>query len=152
MIPDLEDGVLPEGIHDCTIAEVELAFRQFRKTDQRPRLTERLKTYLNDARLAGTASAVIIDGSYVTKKPKPSDIDLILVLRPGVDLTRELLPQEYNVQSSRRAMTLYGFDVRAAVDDSDAFHGWLAYFGGIRRDDPEQETGRARKGLLRVQL
>jgi hypothetical protein len=152
MIPDLDDGVLPEGIHDCTIAELELAFGQFQQTDRRPLLTKRLKAYIKAARLSRTALAVIIDGSYVTKKPVPGDIDLIVALRPDLDLTVELAPLEYNVQSRRRVRTMYGFDIRAAVDGSDTYNSYVHEFSRIRKDDPDQQTSRLRKGLLRVLL
>ncbi|HKV40092.1 MAG TPA: hypothetical protein VJX67_12840 [Blastocatellia bacterium] len=149
MIPELVDGVLPDGIHECTIAEVENAFGNFQSTDRRPRLTEKLKEYLAEAKLSGTATAVVIDGSYVTGKPDPGDIDLILVLRGDFDLTAELSPLEYNVQSRGRARRLYGFDVRAAAEGSDALAEYIDFFSKVRSDAPGRQP---RKGLLRVSL
>jgi hypothetical protein len=101
MIPELRDGVLPEGIHLCTLEEVKEIFGQFRGSDRRPQLTERLTRYVQDARSSGVVSAIVIDGSYVTAKEKPGDIDLIVALRPGLDLTTEMRPMEYNIQSKR---------------------------------------------------
>ena len=50
MIPPLVDGVLPEGIHDCTIDEIEQMFGRFRRSDRRIRLMEKLKAYLIEAK------------------------------------------------------------------------------------------------------
>ncbi len=71
MIPPLEDGVLPGGVHDCTFEELERAFGQIQRSDRRVNLTAKLKAYLNDARNSGVVVAVIVDGSYVTAKDEP---------------------------------------------------------------------------------
>ena len=111
MIPQLNDRVLPEGIHRCTLQECEVAFGGLLRSDRRIRLTEALGRYIRDAHLAGIAVAVLVDGSYVTAKPEPNDIDLVLVLRADFDLSAEMRPMEYNVQSKRAVRKLYGFDV-----------------------------------------
>jgi len=152
LIPPLEDNVLPQGIHDCTVEECATVFGGFLRSDHRPRLTERLRRYVADATSAGIAVAVLVDGSYVTAKPEPSDIDLILVLKPDFDLSAEMRPMEYNVQSKRTVRKLYGLDVLPAVEGSDAYEEYLGLFSQIRRDDPEQESARPAKGLLRIEL
>ena len=67
MIPPLEDGVLPEGIHECTFEELERAFGQFQRSDRRINLIAKLKAYLDEARNSGLVIAAIIDGSFVTE-------------------------------------------------------------------------------------
>jgi hypothetical protein len=86
MIPELQDGVLPDGVHLCTLEEVRVVFGQFRRIDRRPQLTERLTRYVQDARNSGVVSAILIAGSYATDKEEPGDIDLIVALRPDLDL------------------------------------------------------------------
>ncbi len=152
MIPDLQDGVLPEGIYPCTIEEVEAKFGKFQRSDCRPHLTQKLKQYIADACVSDMAVAVIIDGSYITKKAEPGDIDLLLVLRADFDLTLELRPFEYNLQSKRRVKKLYSFDILVALDGSEAYEQYVTLFANIRKDDPEQETSQSRKGLLRIAL
>lgn len=56
MIPQLQDGVLPEGVHLCTLEEVKEVFGQFRRSDRRPQLTETLTRYVWDARNSGVVS------------------------------------------------------------------------------------------------
>jgi hypothetical protein len=152
LIPDLDDGVLPEGVHGCTIEEVEQVFGRFARSDCRQRLTQTLRRYIEDVRKARIAVAVVVDGSYITAKSEPSDIDLVLALRSDIDLRAELLPMEYNVQSERMVRRLYGFDVLTAIDGSDAYTKHVRFFSRVRLDDPEQSASRSRKGLLRIEL
>lgn len=152
MIPDLHDGVLPFGIHACTFEEMRAKFGRFSRTDRRIRLAESLQKYIDEARKSGIAKAVVVDGSYITRKPEPGDIDLILVLRADFNLAKELRPFEYNLQSRRMVRRLYGFDVRAAVDGSETYSFYISEFSKVRLDDPEQSDNQTQKGLLRIEL
>lgn len=152
MIPQLQDGVLPEGIHLCTLGEVKRMFGQFQRSDRRPHLTEKLGKYIQDARNSGVISAIVIDGSYVTAKEEPGDIDLIVALRPDFDLASEMLPLEYNVQSKSVVRRLYGFDVVSAVDGSETYMRLLDFFSRVKVSDGSRNTNRERKGLLRIEL
>ena len=105
-----------------------------------------------EVRALGVASALVIDGSYVTIKARPNDIDLILVLREDMDLGRQLIPAEYNVRSMRMTRRKYGFDVLAVAPNSSEYAGWLDFFSRVRDDDPEVRTKRTTKGLLRIEL
>ena len=152
MIPELEDGVLPQGIHGCTIEECEQVFGRFSRSDRRPRLTEALRRYALDAHASGIAVAVLIDGSHVTAKTEPNDVDIILALRSDFDLGAELRPMEYNIQSKRAVKKQYGFDVLPAIEGSEVYEEYLRLFSQVRPDDPEQRTTRTTKGLLRIEL
>ncbi len=94
MIPEFDDGVLPEGVHSCTLDEVEQVFGRFTRSDCRQRLTQTLRRYIEDVRKARIAVAVIVDGSYITAKSEPNDIDLVLALRPDVDMSADVRPME----------------------------------------------------------
>jgi hypothetical protein len=127
-------------------------FGRFWRSDRRPRLTERLQAFLEDARRSGIVAAVVIDGSYVTTKEEPGDIDLIVALRTDFDLERELRPFEYNVQSKRLVRQLYRFDVRVAVNGSDLYLEAINFFSDVRPEDQKQAGFPPRKGLLRIEL
>lgn len=64
MIPELVKGNLPEGIHKCTIKEIE---ERFTFSDRRKELSGGLKRALNNLKEAGI-DRVFIDGSFVTRK------------------------------------------------------------------------------------
>ena len=100
-IPGLNDaGLLPAGVHDCTLDEGRQRFGVFQTTDRRPKLYDKLEALVQEAWATGLVADIIIDGSFVTAKPDPNDIDLILVLNPGHDFTAELRPFVYNVLST----------------------------------------------------
>lgn len=152
MIPHLEDGLLPDGVHSCSFGEMSDSFGRFQRSDRRPRLTEALRRYVEAVRESGIAVALIVDGSYITMKDEPNDIDLILVLRQDLDVKQEITPAEYNVQSGRLVKRLYGFDVLPAVQGSQAYEKHLHLFSRVRLDDPEVKTNRTTKGVLRIDL
>ena len=107
---------------------------------------------LKEAGSLGVATAVIIDGSYVTIKEKPSDIDMIVILRQNVARKQELMPAEYNAESRRMVKRQYGFDVLAAGPDSLRYADRLKFFLRVRPNDPEMRTNRKTKGVLRIEL
>lgn len=78
MIPDLIElgspcpwAVLPPGIHDTTLAEVEA---RFATTPHRKWLFDGFVRMAQDLASAG-CSYVYLDGSFVTAKPHPGDYD-----------------------------------------------------------------------------
>jgi hypothetical protein len=146
-IPDLnEQGFLPRGIHDCTLAEISERFARFQESDQRIRLFAMLQSFVAEARKSGFVVELIIDGSYVTAKPKPNDVDLVVVLASAHDFGADLRPFEYNIVSKRRVRKTYRFDILVAVEGSQACAEYTEFFQQVR-GEPE-----LRKGILRVKL
>ena len=139
-------------MHTCTLEEIAGRFGRFERSTRRQRLTEALERYVNEVRALGVADALIIDGSYVTTKPEPNDIDMILVLRNELQLGKESTPAEYNVGSTRIVRRRFGFDVLTVVQDSARYVEYMELFSRIRRADPDLRTGQANKGVLRIQL
>jgi predicted nucleotidyltransferase len=56
---------------------------------------------VKEARFSGIVSAVIIDGSYVSGKARPEDVDLLLLYRSDLDLNQSLRPFEANMLNKR---------------------------------------------------
>lgn len=139
-------GRLPVGVHDCTLEEIGERFGAFQGSDIRVRPFEKLKEYLRELGKTGFAAAVIIDGSFVTSKPEPEDIDLILIVAAGHNFETELRPFEYNLLSRRRVSRLFGFDIMLANADSERLGEQIDFFSQVK-DSPER-----RKGLVRVRL
>ena len=72
-------GLLPGGIHECSLKEVEVKLAW---NDERRRLTALLQEFIA-VELAPRFTVlppVVLDGSYVSKKPSPSNINLVLEL------------------------------------------------------------------------
>lgn len=93
------------------------------------------------------AAFVIINGSFVTEEPRPSDIDLIVVLREGLELDANALrPFEENVLEYARVRRRYGFDLKLARWESGEYAKALTFFQRVK-GDPSRT-----KGVLRVFL
>ena len=146
-IPALNaDGLLPAGLFDCTLLELRVRFGVFRGSDQRPRLFARLEELALLMRSSGLFQALILDGSFVTAKPVPNDIDLVAVLKSGHDFERDLRMSEYALVSRTLLRRRFGFDVILAEPDSPLYRTYVEFFSRVR------EVPDARKGLLRLRL
>jgi hypothetical protein len=80
-IPELRpDGYLPEGLFFATEAEAETAFGTVNV--RRQTLMRRLSYFLQLARAAGTLR-FFVNGSFVTAKPEPGDVDAVCLVPTG---------------------------------------------------------------------
>lgn len=146
-IPDFTaQGLLPDGIHECTLDEVRDRFGRFQSSDRRIQLLQKLTQFLHEARLTTLVKGIFIDGSFVTNKDEPNDIDLILVLQPDHDFSLELRPFEYNVLSRNQVRRHYQFDLLVANEGGERYQECIDFFAQVR-DKPNQ-----RKGMLWVKL
>ena len=147
MIPALNaSGLLPEGVHDCTLAEAGARFGNFQGSDQRPQLWSRFTEFIREAKASGLIAAVLLDGSFVTAKNAPNDIDLILVVFAAHDFAADLSPHHYNVLAQQRVRRRFGFDIVVVKDGTENFIWAVEFFSQVR-----QQLGR-KKGLLKVTL
>jgi hypothetical protein len=99
--PTDANGLLPAGIHDCTIEEIAAVFGHFHSSNRRVKLLRGLQAYLSRLREVGIGVFLYIDGSFVTSEGAPHDIDVLLVLRDDADLAQQVPPFEYNLRSGR---------------------------------------------------
>src|SRR5262245_29211259 len=102
MIPKFNDyECLPEGIYDYTMDEAVQRFGVFQSNDRRPRLWARFSEFIRQLKECGFVETVIVDGSFVTAKVTPSDIDLVLVVATNHDFSVDLLPAHYSLLTQR---------------------------------------------------
>src|SRR5262245_61585660 len=93
-IPDFDErGDLPVGIHKASLDEVVTRFGQH--TPQRQLVTKRLLRIYELAKQTGKLERFIIFGSYVTAKPSPNDIDLVIVV--SNDLNSETCSEDFRL-------------------------------------------------------
>lgn len=93
---------LPEGIHRASFDEVLTRFGH--GTAQRHLVTDRLKHVYELVQRTGKLARFIIFGSYVTAKPAPNDVDIILIMQDDFheqDYTVEVLPVFDHVRAQR---------------------------------------------------
>jgi hypothetical protein len=142
MIPDFrDDGYLPDGLHMATEADV--TFRFGSSTPRRRRLILRLRRWLELSRLTG-ARRFLVDGSFVTAKEEPNDIDAVVLLADDFELQ---ISQGLDaaLELEEMLLTRRPEEIFAAEDVRD-WNDWVEFFGRTRESD-----GR-RKGLVEIEL
>lgn len=146
-IPALDtNGLLPVGVFDCTLSEVRARFGTFQQSDRRPRLFAQLEELVRAIQSSGLFDFLILDGSFITARPAPRDIDLIAALKPGHDFERDLPISEYALVSRSLLRRRFGFDVMVAERESPLYKTYVEFFSRVR------EFPELRKGLLRLML
>ena len=114
MIPPFnENGWLLEGIYDCTLDEAAERFGEFQGSDRRPQLWVRFNEFIRELKACEFLEAVLVDGSFVSAKPDPNDIDLVLVVAAAHDFSTDLPPVQYNLLAQQRVRRRFGFDIVA---------------------------------------
>ncbi len=142
MIPDFrDDGYLPEGLH--LASEVDATFRFGTATRQRQRLALRLRRWLELARVID-AKRFFVDGSFVTSKPDPDDVDAVVWLPD--DFAERLERGDLEaVELDSMLVTRRPEELFAAEDRRD-WEDWLEFFGRTR------EADNRRKGVVEIKL
>lgn len=151
-IPPLElSGLLPPGVHDCTIEEIRSAFVEH-QSQRRSGLFAGMQRFLTLIKQIGCFEAAYIDGSFVTDKPEPFDVDVVLELPPPSP-AHVILLQINRVFDSEFVFREFGVHVWAYVrglpqNDFRAFFQYVRVEeAGARGLPPE-----TRKGILKLEL
>ena len=136
MIPPLtESGLLPPGIHEASLKEVETVFGS--GNQHRRQLFARFARGIENLFAAG-ANWVAIDGSFTTNEPYPNDVDG--VWEPGEALDMDILDPVFFMGSDSEMKKRYGLDLYIDVLESATGEPFLSYFQTTRDGD--------KKGLL----
>ena len=141
-IPPLRfDGHLPEGVYSATITEVARRFGS--STPRRKVLMKRLTHWVRLSQSVG-AKRLLIDGSFVSAKENPGDVDVIV--------QTTLMYYSLRARNDKNALELAAIiDSRKPeelfeVDNNDDWDDWVKFFG------INKEFSRVRKGMLEVKL
>ena len=135
------DGYLPEGLY--LASKTEVMFRFGSSSRRRRRLVLRIRRWIELARLIG-GLRLLIDGSFVTAKAEPDDIDAVILLPP--DFQHQIEQGiEAALELEEMILTRRPEEIFAAEDETD-WNEWIEFFTRTREAD-----GR-RKGLVEVKL
>lgn len=146
-IPNFEgDGFLPVGIHVCTAEEITDRFGRFQSTDRRPSLNAGLIRYITELKEADIGKYLIVNGSFVTQKDVPGDIDVLLILKDDVDLTGDIPPFRKNAASSKYISKYHKLDFHFGFEDDPTATNILQNFKEVKHQPGKY------KGILRVEL
>lgn len=136
-------GELPEDVHQATIDEVMAQFGS--GTPQRQAVTARLQHIYHLARATGKLERLMLFGSYITAKPDPNDVDIILVMRNDFDV-QACDEKSQQLFDHRRAEETFGasvFWIRPALLVPETLAEFIAHWQ-ITRDQ-------TRRGIVEVQ-
>lgn len=137
------NGTLPPGIHDGTIGELET---RFAGSERRRLLMESIRKLVHLARRSGFVLDIYIDGSFVTSKEDPNDVDIILGIEelPSHPDPLNVRERTLRLRSLRRCG---GRDLhKFAFPVTDwRFHDLIEFFCKER-----EEAGGSAKGIVRL--
>lgn len=76
-IPELDPVHLPIGIHDCSLEEISEVFGE---GDHRADMARKFSDFVSKLQGYELAGWIMVDGSFVTSKELPTDIDVLVVV------------------------------------------------------------------------
>lgn len=141
-IPDFrEDGYLPEGLFSATLAEITSRFGT--SSRRRRFLTLRLRRWAELARATGV-SRMFVDGSFVTSKQDPNDIDAVVLL--SRDFREQILNEDNHALELEDMLLTRQPEELFAAEDARDWEEWIEFFSRTR------ELDERRKGLVELIL
>ncbi len=76
-------GILPEGVHDCSLEEIRQRFTVDITSQSRSQLWTNLQTFIVEVKALGLSIFVIyVDGGFISDKIDTKDIDVAIELPP----------------------------------------------------------------------
>lgn len=147
-IPNFNEyGILPEGLHKCTLDE---ARNKFCTNQRRGDIWNGLERFLASIVHLPRPKAVLLDGSYVTDKVSPGDVDLVVDIS-SCSTEDQVAWNDFYVQNHDRVkevfkVDFYTFNTNLGSDFS-VFFQYLRVGEALQRGVPPN----VRKGILSVQ-
>jgi hypothetical protein len=153
-IPPLnKHGVLPPGIHHCAITEIGERFGKRDFSPKRHSIWSGFTAFIEWIRPWGVFRTGYVDGSFVTDKPEPNDVDVLLELpapKPGVlhAFEPKLFHQDY---VHRKYKVHLWFHFPGTLPGQNDFRLFFQY---IRPREAAMRKLKSvdRKGILRIEI
>ena len=145
-IPDLDEhGLLPAGAHDCSIDEIAETFGW---NPHRRDLVRRLSDFLAREIRHRFSEPVYVDGSFVTDKQTPDDVDVVLDMRRATD-DRQLSAVKFMATERDRLQDDYSIDFWINLPGANDFSDFFQYLG-VKTARYKGLDSAHRKGILRL--
>ena len=137
-LPDLNEyGDLPVGVHQATLTELLKRFGS--GTEQRRNVGRRLTMIHRFANGTGCLDRMVVFGSFITSKPEPRDVDVVLIMKDDFQLEhcREHLRELFDHTTAESIFGASVFWIRPSLlilqSLDDFIAGWQQKRGGGRR-------------------
>lgn len=147
-----EHGLLPEGIHDSTFAEVE---KKFVTNPHRAKLWKQLHSFAEWVRPMNRFSHLYLDGGFITAKSTPQDIDVILQPRAnyGTEALESMIP--FFSHGMEKITATYSVHLYFWCEGfPGGIHDFRRFFQYVRPQDTIefQSASTLMKGIVRITL
>lgn len=153
-----QKGLLEPGFHDVTIEDIRTFFvDRFETSRTRKDVFQGYLNFIEDLKANGIEGEIWIDGSFVTNKIDPNDIDLLCVIDNNLlnSLPKHVQPNLFRLFDNEIAHREYRCDpyMLAKLQESHPkFYEsyinqrayWRGFFTYTRNEEP--------KGILRMKL
>lgn len=128
-------ALLPPGMHSKSIQDLyDLAVAPFQGNAQREDLFRKFSAWSGSLRAEGVTGVIWIDGSFLTSKPNPSDIDCV-VWSPGWGNPAAVTTNSQNTVMQlfdhATAESIFGLDLYVERPAADRVFHREAYWRGI---------------------
>lgn len=146
-IPALNDfGLLPAGVHDCVGPEVQ---ENFCGNPARAAVWQAFQGFLEWAYTMPGPISVLVDGSFVTDKPVPGDVDVAIDISACAAADQDAWLIAYHREHERLKRD-FRTDFYPVLDGVG--HDFTAFFQYVRVDDAlaRGAPNGVRKGILRL--
>jgi hypothetical protein len=136
-----EQPLLPPGVHDVSVAELDKQFlNSFSNSSTRAELIAGLRRYVDCLAKFGIRFEIWIDGSFVTHKENPNDVDLVAFASSSevnclsADFKRQLrgLFDRISVKQAFKCDVLF-----APIEDMNVRSYWRGWYGFDRSENPK---------------
>lgn len=128
-------SLLKPGIHSLTIEALhDLAVAPFPKDPRRTELYNKLKLWVTTLRASGVRGRLWLDGSFLTEKVGPSDIDCIFWSPSWVDetkVTQQVKAEVSKLLDRAYAENIFGLDFYMETPAPDRVLHREAYWRGM---------------------
>ncbi|WP_059844603.1 DUF6932 family protein [Burkholderia thailandensis] len=146
--------LLQPGMHNMTIDELHaLAVAPFGGDVRRQELYQNLTRWCGALQALGIAGTLWLDGSFLTEKPSPGDIDCVLWYPRWVNGllndTPALRQQVGNLLDKASAESIFGLDLYLEMPPPDGVFHQEAYWRGVLGFGHDRVTA---KGFAEINL
>jgi len=143
-IPPLHSDYLPVGVYDCSFQELN---NTFGTNICRKELMDKLDKYIQKLKQAGISGWIIVDGSFITSKTRPNDIDIILVRKRDDFLLKPVTEEENEILDEDRVKNEYKIHLIPTIEGDRATTAMTSFFSRVRDKGPD-----VKKGLVRLTI
>jgi len=150
--PDFPALLVP-GVHDLSLGDLHaLAVAPFPEDRQRATLYQNLTNWTAALSAYGVGGTLWVDGSFLTEKPGPSDIDCVFwspYWGPAARQSPADMQQVTQLLDGPTAKNLFGLDLYLEMPEADELLHRQAYWRGLFGFCHDRVTA---KGLAEVRI